>query len=309
MDVQRKLAAVKAKLGEPRRVVKKKGEYGFFCPGKPGTEGCSSVPQGKVRLWVNFDRDEFNCWHCGFRGRSLAPLMRRGSPEQREYLGNFIPKPDRAPPAPAVDSLPPDFIPLDGRDLEAEAPYKAYLRSRGIPAALQRLYRMGYIPSGPMRRRVVIPSFDANGRPNFWSARAIDRVDDRFRYVLPSGSKDVVSNEHLVDWTRPVFLVEGIFDEVTIGPQAISLYGKFLLPQLALRLVERRPPMVHVCLDSDAYDEAYLLLARLVRYDLPCTLLPLDKKDPSEMGREAIMKIAESARPVSGPLELVGVKL
>lgn len=298
---------MKARLGEPKQVAKKKGEYGFYCPGKPGSSGCSSVPQGKVRLWVNTSRDEFNCWHCGFRGRSLAPLMVRNSREQREYLGDFIPTNSKAPPAPPVNSIPQGFMPLDGRDHEAEAPYKAYLRSRGVSAASQRLYRMGY--TRDHGERVVVPSFDRNGQPNFWSARAIRKVDHQFRYVLPEGSKDVVSNEHLVDWRSPIFLVEGIFDEVAVGPQAISLYGKSLLDKLAVRLVEEKPPMVHVCLDSDAYDEAYHLLARLVRYDLPCSLVDLPGKDPADMGHDAVHSAAGLSHQVTGSMGLLEQRL
>lgn len=300
---------MKARLGEPRQVARKKGEYGFFCPGKPGSNGCSSTPQGKVRLWVNPARDEFNCWHCGFRGRSLAPLMVRNSHEQREYLGDYNPITSKAAPAPPVTGLPPGFIPLDGRDHVRQGPYKAYLRSRGIPEALVRLYRMGYIDSGRLAGRVVVPSFDRHGSVNFWSARSIHKVEHQFRYVLPEGSKDVISNEHLIDWSQPVFLVEGIFDEVTVGPQAIALYGKAVLPKLAVRLVEKRPPMVHVCLDSDAYDEAYWLLSRLVRYDLPCSLVDLSEKDPSLAGREAVLEAAASSPHVTGSVGLVGVRL
>lgn len=309
MDVQRKLAAVKARLGEPRQVARKKGEYGFFCPGKPGSNGCTSTPQGKVRLWVNPSRDEFNCWHCGFRGRSLAPLMIRNSHEQREYLGDYIPGATKAAPAPPVNDLPREFMPLDGRDHTRQAPYKAYLRSRGITEGLQRLYRMGYSDSGKLAGRVIIPSFDRNGAPNFWSARAIHRTDHQFRYILPDGSKDVISNEHLIDWAKPIFLVEGIFDEVTIGPQAISLYGKVMLPKLSVRLVEKKPPMVHVCLDSDAYDEAYWLLSRLVRYDLPCSLVDLSDKDPSIAGHDAVIEAATASQQVTGSVGLVGVRL
>jgi hypothetical protein len=309
LDVQKKLAAVKARLGEPRNVARRKGEFGFFCPGKPGSQGCSSVPQGKVRLWVNPARDEFNCWHCGFRGRSLGPLMVRNSPEQREYLGDFVPGSTKAPPAPPVNSLPPGFMPLDGRDHVAEAPYKAYLRSRGVPEASWRLYRMGYSMDRQFRDRVIIPSFDRHGSPNFWSARAIHKVDHQFRYVLPAGSKDVVSNEHLIDWTKTVYLVEGAFDEVALGPQAIALYGTVLLPKLAVRLVEMRPPMVHVCLDADAYDLAYYLLARLVRYDLPCSLVDLTDKDPSVMGRDAVLEAAGASQLVSGSIGLVSTRL
>lgn len=306
MDTRRKLQAVRRRLGEPRQEARHKGEYGFLCPGAPGTRGCSSAPQGKVRLWVNPGQDRFHCWHCGFKGGSLAALMVPNSPELREYLGS---RPvGRARPSeperPRCTSLPEGFTPfaLDGS--RREAPYLSYLFGRGVTRRTVALYRMGYVDAGQLAGRVVVPSFDSFGMVNFWSARSI-YPNETLRYRLPLATKDVVSNEHMVDWTRPVYLVEGIFDEITIGPQAIALYGKFMPPTLALRLVERRPPMVHVCLDSDARDEAYELMGRLVGYDLPCTLVDLEDKDPAVAGRDAVESAARSSLTVTGSAGLV----
>jgi len=102
-----------------------------------------------------------------------------------------------------------------------------------------------------------------------------------------------------------VYLVEGIFDEIAIGSQAIALYSKFMQSNLAVRLVERRPPLVHVCLDSDALDEAWELMGRLVGYDLPCSLIDLDDKDPAVAGREAVEFAARSAGQVKGSLGML----
>lgn len=181
----------------------------------------------------------------------------------------------------------------------AEAPYLTYLHGRGLTDHTVGLYRMGYVDTGLLAGRVVVPSFDAYGAVNFWSARSID-PGDPLRYRLPLASKDVVSNEHMVDWDQPVYLVEGIFDEVAIGPQAISLYGKFLLPALASRLVQRRPPMVHVCLDSDARMDARVLMRRLVGYDLTCSIVDLPGKDPGSTPRIELLAAAAGSREVRG---------
>jgi hypothetical protein len=167
---------------------------------------------------------------------------------------------------------------------------------------------MGYVDSGFLSGRVVVPSFDSFGSVNFWSARSVD-PGEHLRYRLPLATKDVVSNEHMVDWTSPVYLVEGVFDEVAVGPQAISLYGKYMLPTLARRLVERRPPMVHVCLDSDARSDAMALMRRLVAYDLPCSLLDLDGKDPGSVGGHVVSAVARSSIRVMGPAGLLESRL
>lgn len=263
---------------------------------------------------MNPEKETFNCWHCGFSGKSLAAIMVQGSAAHKEYLDSR-PAGKRSVFAKPVDiqkpkcsSLPTGFAPILLRGDIREAPYITYLRKRGITDHTMGLYRMGYVDSGPLAGRVVIPSFDAVGMVNFWSARSIYPNEKTFSYRLPDASKDVISNEHMVNWTEPVYLVEGIFDEIAIGPQAISLYGKFMQPTLATRLVEKRPPIVYVCLDNDARTEAVDLMERLVGYDITCALVDLPGKDPGDLGFEGVRQAAEQARHVTGSAGLVAVE-
>ena len=232
--------------------------------------------------------------------------MVKGSDEYREYVDETSSgRLDRSrPERPICNSLPPGFTPFSLGGSYAETPYLTYLRSRGISDHTLRLYRMGYVDHGPLAGRVVIPSFDSFGSVNFWSARSIDPEEHRFRYRLPQASKDVISNEYMVDWSRPVYLVEGIFDEVAIGPQAISLYGKFMMPLLAKRLVERRPPSVIVCLDSDARSDARNLVKRLISYDLRCSLTDLDGKDPASVPSFEVERAVSCSRQLTNPSEM-----
>lgn len=227
--------------------------------------------------------------------------MVAGSAEQRQYLEEHGGK-RRVIIAekPVCSTLPEGFHPFHLKGDPAEAPYLTYLRGRGLSDRTVVLYRMGYVDgAGPLGGRVVVPSFDANGSVNFWSARTI-HPDVRPTYRLPDASKDVISNEHMVDWSKPVYLVEGIFDEIAVGPQAIALYGKFLQPRLALTLVQKRPPMTYVCLDDDARMEAMVLMRRLVGYDLACSRLDLKGKDPGVVGRRGVDEAAASSLRVTG---------
>lgn len=231
-----------------------------------------------------------------------------GSSELKEYLDE---RPQKAglntqltAEKPKCTTLPPGFTPFGLRGSVHEAPYHRYLIDRGIDEHTIGLYRMGYVDTGEMAGRVVVPSFDAFGMINFWSARTIWK-DRQPTYKLPDASKNVISNEHMVDWTEPVYLVEGIFDEMAIGAQAISLYGKFMQPLLAKRLVEHRPPVVYVCLDIDARTEAMNLMHKLVGYDIICAIVDLPGKDPGSLGFEAVRKAAESCKHVTGSAGLV----
>jgi hypothetical protein len=229
--------------------------------------------------------------------------MVRGSSEHREYLDEtskgYKSRCVQIEVRPPCTSLPVGFVPFRLNGSPTEAPYLTYLHGRGLTDHTVGLYRMGYVDTGPLAGRVVVPSFDAYGAINFWSARSID-PSESLRYRLPLASKDIVSNEHMVDWTQPVYLVEGIFDEIAIGPQAISLYGKFLLPELASRLVQRRPPMVRICLDSDARMDARVLMRRLLGYDLTCSIVDLPGKDPGSVSRPELIAAAQESQEIRG---------
>lgn len=264
----------------------------------------------KAKLSVNIETERFNCWVCGWGGRNLRPLMVRGSPELREYLTreNAKAEKDRPDAKPRCYTLPPGFTPLHRSAPATSAPYHTYLSRRGVSEHTVGLYRMGYVDTGWLAGRIVVPSFDATGAVNFWSARTI-HADARPSYVLPDCSKDIISNEHAVDWSKPIYLVEGIFDEIAVGPQAIALYGKFLQPKLLRRLVEWEPPMVYVCLDSDARAQALRLVERLVGYDVPCSLLDLDGKDPGEIGSAGVGRAVGLSTQITGSVGLVRARI
>ena len=236
--------------------------------------------------------------------------MVRGSAEQREYLSEReLASPRVIEERPPCTALPDGYTPFGLREAHHEAPYLSYLKGRGVSGRTVALYRMGYISDGQLAGRVVVPSFDRHGMINFWSARSIHPGETLMRYRLPHASKDIVSNEHMVDWDRPVYLVEGIFDEIAVGPQGIAVYGKFMQSKLALRLVERRPPMTYVCLDSDARGDAEELIERLTGYDLRCAIVDLKEKDPALAGRDLVERAASEAIPVSGSADILWARL
>jgi len=230
--------------------------------------------------------------------------MVNGSIEQKEYLESKSDVRHIEIIKERCTFLPSAFIPIGLSSTPKSSLYLSYLMNRGLSERDMALYRIGYADIGEYSGRIIIPSFDAHGMVNFFSARTVhDKVIPS--YLLPDSSKDIISNEHMVDWTKPVYLVEGIFDEIAIGPQAIALYGKFLQQALALRLVERKPPIIYVCLDNDARKQALQLMKRLIGYDLVCSLLDLDGKDPSSVGLAGVQQAVMKSKPIKSTLELI----
>ena len=76
------------------------------------------------------------------------------------------------------------------------------------------------------------------------------------KYKNPSKPKDeIIFNESRVDWTKDVYLCEGVFDAFFL-PNPIPMLGKMLSDNLFNTLYEKVEGYIHICLDGDAWENA-----------------------------------------------------
>lgn len=218
----------------------------------------------------------------------------KGAAEYRESKGSNFERQEVVE-LQRCSTLPNGFTPFWSGHPIQEGRFIRYLRRRKIDDETIQMYRMGYVTDGRLADRIVIPTFDRYGMVNFWNARTVRDV--RPSYMFPIASKEIVPNEHMVDWSSPIVLVEGIFDAISVGPQAIPLFGKFVNMTLMARLVSSSVPMVHVCLDRDAWKESLNVARTINSYGIKTTIVDLPGKDPGSMDYESIWRSIGRARP------------
>lgn len=298
MNRQQKQDALRRVLGDPLRV--SGDEYGYSCPKRD----CPYYGKDSPKLVVNLATDLFRCWVCDFRGRDLSRILRlrKGNPDLQSYLEGRTLYVGPIQKHTDVPTLPPDFTPVVYGPREA----KGYLTSRGVTEEQMVRYRLG--TSGTSYwGRVILPSFDREGTLNYITGRAISPTN-RMRYWSPRISKDVVLYEDTVDWSRPVILVEGMFDAIATGEDAVPLGGKYLGSRLLARLVEADGP-VYVALDRDAMRDARNVVRTLLSYDLEVRLCPLPGKDPAALGADAMRRIVGQYIEVHDELGLMELQV
>jgi len=159
----------------------------------------------------------------------------------------------------------------------------SYLKRRGIGGIDILRYSMGYCSSNGYSNRIIIPSYDADGKLNYFIARDMF-PNSKFKYKNPPMSKDTVCFEMFINWNEPIVLVEGVFDAIAIRNNAIPLLGKFPSKTLVKRLVEKQVKKIYVALDEDARKDAIKLSKFLMDYGIKTYLLEMKDKDPSELG-------------------------
>jgi DNA primase len=197
--------------------------------------------------------------------------------------------------------LPAEFIsltdPLIKKDWIYEKAVK-YLASRGITMGDIYKYQIGYCRAKKYRNMVVFPTFDEKGLLNYFVARSFDEKS-WMKYKNPPVGKNIVPNEHLINWDVPVILCEGIFDAIAIKRNAIPLLGKTIQKQLMRRLLNSNAGKIYLALDKDAQDKALDYCEMFLDQGKEVYFVDLDKKDPSELGFEAFTHLVQNTQPLN----------
>ena len=272
---------------------------------------CPKCGHHKRKLEVDFTDNSkginpFNCWTCSFKGRTVAALLKAvGAPLQaiekaRSYVKYSDFEEDSTANKQEVE-LPKEFIPLWEENIKKDWIWEKsmrYLASRGITKGDIYKYRIGYCRAKKYRNMVIFPLFDENGKLIYFVARSFDEKS-WVKYRNPKASKDIVPNEHLINWNVPVILCEGVFDAIAIRRNALPLLGKTIQRSMMRKLLNSNAGKIYFALDQDALDEAYEYCEMFLDQGKEVYLVDLKRKDPSDMGFEAFTKLVQQTLPVN----------
>lgn len=280
-----------------------KGNHAFKCP---------SCNHHKLKLEINCDDESssfqsYQCWVCGFKGKKLTTLFKfiKGDVNKLKELKlvtvKSVPKNifNEEIEVEQLSELPKEFKPLSSISEKNIVAKKAlqYLKLRNITQNDILKYNIGYCESGTYENRIVIPSYDSNGKLNYFVTRSID-PDAFLKYKNPKISRDIIPFELFINWDSPIILCEGVFDAIAIKRNAIPLLGKILQPALLKKLVLSSVKKVYIALDDDAQEEAFKHCEYLMSEGKEIYIVELSGKDPSQIGFEEFTKIIQKTRPL-----------
>lgn len=282
MDYLILLGALETVLGKGSK--RSEDNYAFHCP---------FCHHRKPKLEVNLHTNEkgenhFACWTCMVRGKSIRSLLTQMKLPREEALKvlQYVPRGEQVE-YKGFESLelPKEFKPLHTASETSVIvqKIKKYLFSRGWTELDFIRYNIGYCTSGKYNGRIIIPSYDEEGRLNYFIGRTYE--DNYIRYLLPDVSRDVVPFENLINWNQPIILCEGVFDVIGGARRnAIPLLGKNISHKLMKKILENSLEDVYVALDNDALKEALRHCETLLRAGKNVYLVSMTEKDPSQMG-------------------------
>jgi len=277
-----------------------RNNYAYHCP------FCHhSKPKLEVNLTENKEgKNPWHCWTCDTRGSSIYSLFKKikVSKDKIDKLKSLVKSSKTYISQTNTDNvkLPEEFKPLSGNILTSDIMARhalAFLKKRNITEDDILKYNIGYCESGKYRNRIIIPTYDKDGNLNFFTARSFD--DSSLKYLNPPLSRDIIANEHLINWNLPIILCEGLFDALSIKRNVIPLLGKNIQSSLMKKLVTSKVDKIYIALDKDAIKQALRFCEVLLAEGKEVYLVDLQEKDPNEMGFKNFTKLIQSTFPLT----------
>lgn len=280
-------------------------EISVRCPycGKPG----------KSKMCIIIETDVYHCWVCEAKGRGLAKLIAEVDRSKVDEYKKKYASTKKIENADQTDEdvlieLPDDFRLLMNGDRNDPSwrEITKYALSRGFDKKTLWSFRVGYSSDYQWKRRLIIPSFDADGKLNYVTGRSID-PDNKFRYKNVSAPRNtLVFNEIDIDWKQPLLLAEGPLDLVKARINKTCLLGSTLNPDSLLfqRIVENQTPIILI-LDQDAKTKALKIAKDLYNYSVSVRInFPEQGSDLNDLTCEQIEHLVATAQQYDYKLNL-----
>ena len=282
----------------------KENEYMWWSP---------FVNHHKPKLQVNIKNGKWHCWVSGQGGHNLFQLFKKVKATKKQYqeLNELS------------DNFSFEYVPTKQENKEVKLPdeYKPmwtksnsptykhalkYLKSRGVSEDDMIKYSIGYCEDGLYSNRIIIPSYDDEGKLNFFIGR--DIFDSKLKYRNSPTPKDIIGFELFVNWKEPILLVEGALDAITSKVNSIPLFGKTIMNNLKRKILEKKVKTLYVALDNDAVKDSMKIVEELMNEGIKVHMIKLTEKDPNDIGYEKFTDIKNSTNETSFR-ELVKYKL
>jgi DNA primase len=289
---------------------------GYSLKGNERAHHCPFCHHHKQKLQVNTETQQWHCWVCNSKGRSIQSLLRRlhCEPSQLQKIKNIYGEDDvssyKGDDEVAKLSLPSEFKQLYIKPKSINPVYNkalSYLRRRGIDVGEIVKHNIGYCETGIYAGRIIIPSYDSDGNLNYFIARSFYE-DAKMKYKNPPVNRNVIIFENQINWNEPIVLVEGAFDSFSVRRNAIPVLGKFIPKKLMNKIMLSGVKEIAIMFDPDAVSESVKYANYFQKNGIRVKNIIPKSKDIGEMGLEHTLKLLKSSNE-TGWDDLVKMKL
>ena len=94
------------------------------------------------------------------------------------------------------------------------------------------------------------------------------------KYLNPPVGRDIIFNELNIDWDEPVILVEGVFDAIVAGYNAIPILGSTLREESKLfQAIVIHDTPIYLALDEDAKKKQGYIIQLCRKYNVDMKII------------------------------------
>ena len=186
-------------------------------------------------LSISLTKEIYHCWACGASGSlyKLFKLRGKSGLEQFKkistYKGNDTEIIEKEPEKAKIITIPENCIHIS--EFESDPRFEIFSMYLYNDRFLTRelLYEYNFY-FDIKERRFYVYSYNNNGGIDFSVSR---NIQEKAYYILTGDKKKIIFNEFMINWKKPVFLVEGLFDAIRLE-NSIPLFGMELNDSFAL---------------------------------------------------------------------------
>ena len=268
---------------------------------------CPFCNHHKQKLEVNFSENKkgynpWHCWVCEKKGTKISTLFKQLKTPQDKFTELYkLVNEEKEFKTEVKDidlKLPKEYQSLlSNRDIVTRHAL-SYLKSRGINKDDIEKYQIGYCETGLYAKMIIIPSYDLNGKLNYFTGRSFEK-DPYVKYRNPNTSRNIIPFEMFINWNLPLVLCEGPFDAIAIKRNAIPLLGKNIQSTLMKKIITSQVKKIYIALDTDAIKQAVKFAEDFINEGKEVYFVELKDKDPSEMGFYDFTKLIQSTIPLT----------
>ena len=273
-------------------------DLAVYCP------VCRKSPKTKKKrkLSISIETGVYHCWVCEAKGKSLSWFVKKNVPEFKEldrvrefFGGEKAPDEDEK----KIVHLPADFKMVALSNSHVANFIRDYLFDRGMQEEDLYRFKAGYSFEYGFENRVIFPSLDINLDLNFYVTRTVDEEVKFAKYKnCDASKKDIIFNEHAIDWSKPVVLVEGIFDAVKAGKQSIPILGSWVDMSYAVfrKIVENKTPVI-LGFDPDVKHKEIKVAKLFYQNGIDVKIISNLDKDLGDYNRTEVKNLILDAKP------------
>lgn len=277
---------------------------GTSLKGNEQAHHCPFCHHHKKKLQINLDTQQWHCWVCDAKGKKITSLLKKLHVDSRRLRKIYeIYGDDYIVSTSAEEEKVELRLPNEFRSLLKEPKglnplfrkVKQYAEQRGITREDIIKYNIGYCDTGHYANRIIIPSYDSDGRLNYFIARSV-YDEEKFKYKNPPVSKNVIMFENQINWDEPITLVEGVFDAISVKRNVIPILGKFIPKILNDTIYTKGVKSIKILLDKDAQEQALYYVSYFMNNGITVTNILPTEKDAGDMGFSEVNSILKNTQ-------------